>query len=162
MHNKIMTAGLLFTLVGALLPQALFAADAAAPAKMSNEERAKAPVSATLDIDIKEIGLIFGGQSGKGVLHFQGKDYPFTLKGLQAGVIVGATRAHVSGDVRFLTKVEDFEGSFSAAGAGATMVKGGEASSFQNNKGVVFTLKAKTTGLGINLGLTGGNIRFIK
>ena len=160
MRNKSMIAGL--ALVGALLPQALFAADATAPANMSNQELAKVPANATLDIDIKEIGLIFGGQSGKGVLHFQGKDYPFTLKGLQAGVIVGATRTHGSGEVRFLTRLEDFEGGYSAAGIGATVVKGGDTSRFQNNKGVVFTLKSKTTGLGINLGLTGGSIRFVK
>ena len=162
MRNKMMIAGFLFAQIGALQPQALFAADAPASPKISEEQLAKAPVSATLDIDIKEIGLIFGGQSGKGVLHFQGKDYPFTLKGLQAGIIVGATKTHVTGEVRNLTKLEDFEGSFSAAGAGATMVKGGEASSFRNNKDVIFVLKAKITGLGINLGLTGGSIKFTK
>ena len=162
MRNKIMITGFLFVLIGALLPQVAFAADAPGPAKTSNPDVSKMPVSATLDIEIKEIGLIIGGQSGKGVLHYQGKDYPFTLKGLQAGVIVGATTTNVTGDVRNLAKLEDFEGSFSAAGAGATLVKGGEASSFQNGKGVVFVLKAKTTGLGINLGLTGGTIKFVK
>lgn len=162
MRTTITIAGFLFTLIGALLPQALLAADAAAPAKMSNEELAKVPANATLDIDIKEIGLIFGGQSGKGVLHYQGKDYPFTMKGIQAGIIVGATKTHVTGEVRFMTKLEDFEGSYSAAGIGAAVVKGGDTSRFQNNKGVVFTLKSKTTGLAINMGLTGGNIKFIK
>jgi hypothetical protein len=149
MRNLVIAAGFLFAIAGAMLPPALLAADASA-------------VNATMDIDIKEIGLIVGGQSGKGVLHYQGKDYPFTLKGLQAGAIVGATKTHVTGDVRNLTKLEDFEGSFSAAGAGATAVKGGDTSRFQNNKGVEFTLKSKTTGLGINIGLTGGSIKFVK
>lgn len=43
MRIKFMLAGFLFTLFGAMLPQALLAADAAA----------KGPPSATLDIDIK-------------------------------------------------------------------------------------------------------------
>ena len=162
MRNKFMIAGFLFALIGATLPQALLAADAAAPKAVTAEDLAKTPPSATLDIDIKELGLIVGGQSGKGILHYQGKDYPFTLKGVQAGAIVGVTKAQATGDVHFMTKLEDFEGSFSAVGAGAAVVKGGDISRFQNNKGVVFTLKSKTTGVSLNVGLTGGEIKFIK
>lgn len=147
MRIKFMIAGFLFTLFGALLPQTLLAGDDA---------------SATLDIDIKEIGLIVGGQSGKGVLHYQGKDYPFTMKGLQAGAIVSATKTHATGEVLNLTKLADFEGAFSAAGAGAAAGKGKDVVRFQNNKGVVFTLKSKTTGVSLNVGLTGGEIKFVK
>ena len=152
MRIKFMIAGFLFTLFGAMLPQALLAAD----------DAAKGPPSATLDIDIKEIGLIVGGQSGKGVLHYQGKDYPFTLKGLQAGAIVGATKTHAIGEVHNMTKLEDFEGGFSAAGAGVTAGKGKDITSFQNNKGVVFTLRSKTSGVSLNVGFTGGEIKLVK
>ncbi len=151
MRIKFMIAGFLFTLFGAMLPQALLAADAA-----------KGPPSATLDIDIKEIGLIVGGQSGKGVLHYQGKDYPFTMKGLQAGVIVGATKSHATGDVYGMTKLEDFEGGFSAASAGVAAGKGKDITRFENNKGVEFTLKSKTKGVSLNVGLKGGDIKLVK
>ena len=149
MRIKFMIAGFLFTLFGAMLPPALLAADGAAP-------------SATLDIDIKEIGLIVGGQGGKGVLHYLGKDYPFTMKGLRAGAIVGATKTHATGDVYGMTKLEDFEGGFSAASAGIAAGKGKDITRFENNKGVAFTLKSKTTGLALDVGLTGGEIKLVK
>jgi hypothetical protein len=155
-----MIAGFLFALVGAALPQALLAADA--PPNRSGADIAKAPVDATLDIEIKELGLIIGGKSGKGVLHYKGKDYPFTLKGLQVGAIVGSTKSNGTGEVRFLSKLEDFTGSYSSAGAGVAVGGGGDTSSFQNNKGVIFTLKSKSTGLALNLGFTAGEIAFTK
>ncbi len=149
MRIKSIVAGFLFALAGMLSSHTLLAADGAAP-------------SATLEIDLKELGLIIGGQSGKGVLHYQGKDYPFTLKGVQAGAIVGATKTHATGDVYNLQKVEDFEGGFTAAGAGVAAGKGKDVIRFQNNKEVVFTLRAKTKGVALNVGLTGGEIKFVK
>ncbi len=162
MRNKLIIAGSLFALIGAALPQALLAADGTPPQKMSAADIAKAPVNATLDIEIKELGLIVGGKSGKGILHYQGKDYPFTLKGLQVGAIIGASKSHGTGDVRFLNKLEDFPGNYSAAGAGVAVVGGGDTSSFQNSKGVIFTLKSKSSGLALNLGITAGEIAFTK
>ncbi len=50
MRNKFMIAGFLFALIGATLPQALLAADAAAPKAVTAEDLAKTPPSATLDI----------------------------------------------------------------------------------------------------------------
>jgi hypothetical protein len=162
MHNKLVIAGFMSALIGAALPQALLAADGTPPKNLSATEIAQAPVNATIDIEVKEIGLIVGGKTGKGVLHYQGKDYPFTFKGLQAGVIVGATKSNGTGDVRFLNKLEDFPGKYSSAGAGAAVVKGGDTSSYQNDKGVIFTLKVKSTGLALNLGVTAGEIAFTK
>lgn len=160
MRNKLMIAGVLTALVGAGLPQVLSAADA--PKNMSAEELRKAPVSATIELDVKQIGLILGGQRGEGILHYQGKNYPFTLKGLQIGAIIGATRSSATGDVRFLNRLEDFPGSYSAVGAGVAVGAGGDKSSFQNNKGVVFSLKQKTTGLALDLGITAGEVSFKK
>jgi len=147
MRIKFMIAGFLFTLFAAMLPQALLAADAP---------------SATLDLDLKEIGLIVGGSSGKGVLHYQGKDYNFTMKGLRVGAIAGATKSHATGEVFGMTKLEDIEGSFTAASAGVAAGKGKDVTRFQNNKGVSFVLKSKTTGLALDAGLTGGEIKLVK
>jgi hypothetical protein len=149
MRIKFMIAGFLFALSGAMSPQTLLAADGAAP-------------SATMDIDIKEIGLIVGGSSGKGVLHYQGKDYAFTMKGLRAGAIVGATKSHATGEVYGMTKLEDFEGGFTSASAGVAAGKGKDITRYENNKGMYFTLKSKTTGLALDAGLTGGEIKLIK
>ena len=160
MRNQLMIAAILTALTSVGLPQVLLAADS--PNKMSAEELKKSPVSATLDLDVKQIGLILGGQRGEGVLHYQGKDYPFQLRGLQVGVIAGATRSNATGEVRMLNNLDDFAGNYSAVVAGVAVGKGGDTSSFQNNKGVVFTLKQKTTGLGFDLGLTSAEITFKK
>jgi hypothetical protein len=162
MRHKLLIAGFVSAFVIAALPQASLAADGIQPPRTNPADIAKAPVTATLDLEVKEIGLIVGGKSGKGILHFQGKDYPFTLKALQAGVIVGATKSSGTGEVRFLNKLEDFPGKYSAAGAGVAVVGGGDTSSFQNDKGVIFTVKATSSGLALNLGFTAGEIAFTK
>ena len=80
MRKQLITAAILAAFAGA--PQFASAADDAKK-NMTGTEMKAATVSATLDLDTKQIGLIVGGQSGEGVLHYQGKDYPFHLKGLR-------------------------------------------------------------------------------
>ncbi len=161
MRNQLMIAGILAALAGAGLPQIAAAADDMKK-NMTGSDIKTSAASATLELDVKQIGLIVGGQSGEGVLHYQGKDYPFHLKGLRAGAIIGVTKSNATGEVRGLNKLEDFEGSYSAAAAGAAVVKGADASSFQNNKGVVINLKQKTSGLALDLGVTAAEIKFKK
>ena len=95
-------------------------------------------------------------------MHYQGKDYPFHLKGLRVGAIIGLTKSSATGEVRALNKLEDFEGNYSAIAVGAAVGKGADASSFQNNKGVVISLKQKTSGLALDLGVTAAEIKFKK
>jgi hypothetical protein len=161
MRNKLMIAGFLFTLIGATLPQTVFGADAPAPKQVTQQDLDKTPPAATVDIDIKELRLIFGGESGSGVLHYKGKDYPFTIKGVSIGGI-GFSEVQGAGVVHYLNKIEDFPGTYSSIGIGAALVHGAGKSSYQNEKGVIFSLKSKSTGLALNLGITGGNIAFKK
>ena len=104
------------------------------------EDVAKAKPTATLEFDAEQVRLIIGGSSGKGVLTFQGKQYPFTVKGGSVGGI-GVTKSHGTGDVYFLTKIEDFPGTYTAATIGAVAVKGVGGSSYENNKGVYIAVK---------------------
>ena len=159
MRKQLITAAILAAFAGA--PQFASAADDAKK-NMTGTEMKAATVSATLDLDTKQIGLIVGGQSGEGVLHYQGKDYPFHLKGLRVGAIIGLTKSSAAGEVRALNKLEDFEGNYSAIAVGAAVGKGADASSFQNNKGVVISLKQKTSGLALDLGVTAAEIKFKK
>lgn len=161
MRKQFMTAAILTAFVGAGLPLAVSAADDAKK-NMTGTEMKAAPISATLDLDTKQIGLIVGGQSGEGVLHYQGKDYPFHLKGLRAGAIIGVTKSSATGEVRSLNKLEDFEGNYSAVAAGVAVVKGRDTSTYQNDKGVVISLKQKTSGLALDLGVTAAEIKFKK
>jgi hypothetical protein len=154
MRNKFIMLGFILSFVVAALPQASFAADPAAQKPPTTaDEVAKMPVSATFEAEGKQVRLLLGGSSGSGVLKFQGKDYPFTAKGVSLGG-VGVNEVHVVGEVRNLKKVEDFAGTYNGIGMGATVVKGKGSSAFQNGKGVLINTKSKSDGLALTLGLS--------
>jgi hypothetical protein len=160
MRTKTIIAGFLFALVGAALPQAIFAADSAPKTQVTAQDL-QAPPDATLDFKGTQVKLIVGGSGGKGVLHFQGKDYAFTAKGVSLGGI-GITEVEGTGTVHRLTKVEDFAGKYNAIGIGAALVAGKGASTFENSKGVVISTKAKATGLALNLGISSVDVTLSK
>jgi hypothetical protein len=138
----------------------VLAADAA-PKKVTAQDLANTPPSGTLEFDGTQIRLLIGGSSGKGVLHFQGKQYPFTAKSLSVGG-VGVAEVHAVGDVHYLTNVSDFAGVYTGLTIGATAVKGKGAATFQNSKGVVLSVKAKTDGVALSLGVSGFEVSLVK
>jgi hypothetical protein len=156
MRTKIAIAGFVATLLVAFPTFAVHAAD------MDDAERTKqiqsGPPSATLDLEAKQFRLLLGGGAGKGVLHFKGKDYPFSAKGVSVGG-VGYTEVSATGKVYFLDKLEDFAGTYGAMSAGAAVVKGVGASSWQNQKRVVLILKSESKGLALNMGLGAINVQ---
>jgi hypothetical protein len=152
MRKRLLLAGCMFALIGASLPQASFAADAAPQKKVTQQALDNTKPSATADFEIQEFRLIFGGQKGKGVLHFKGKDYPFSVKGLSIGGI-GYTDVQATAVVHYLKTLDDFPGTYNGIGLGAALVKGAGSSSFQNGKGVVVSIKSKSDGLALNLGI---------
>ena len=117
-----------------------------------NIDLSKQTPAATNEMNSTSVRLLFGGSWGSGTLHYQGKSYPFKVKGLSVGGL-GVKAVDAVGDVYFLEKLEDFQGKFAFRSAGATAYKGTGRSTYDNNKGVVFTLRAKTTGLALSLGL---------
>lgn len=161
MNRKIIVAGLVVALSPLSLPNAAFAADSAPRKEVTAQDLAKEPVSATFEFEGTSVRLIVGGGSGKGVLRFQGKDYPFTAKGLSAGG-VGAAEVHAVGEVRYLKNINDFAGKYSGITAGVTAVKGKGAATFENGKGVVVSVKQKSDGLMLGLGITGFEVTLTK
>jgi hypothetical protein len=161
MRNKLLIAGMFFSFIGTTLPQASFAADA--PAKKTvTEQDVAAPPDATIDFEAEQFRLIFGGSGGKGTLHFKGKDYQFTMKGASVGG-VGVSKVEGTGVVHKLTKVEDFAGHYVGLGIGAAVTSAGKgASSFQNNKGVVVSVKSKAEGLALNMGINAIDVTLSK
>jgi hypothetical protein len=113
---------------------------------------AKSKPTATIEVEAEQLRLLLGGARGKGVLHFQGKTYPFSLKAVTAGG-VGAQKTHATGDVYFLKTPADFAGVYSAVTIGAAVGKGAGGSQYQNPKGVFISVKSKSEGLGLSLGL---------
>jgi hypothetical protein len=151
MRINTIIAGFIFALIGATMPQLALAADAP-PQKAVTDKDVAAPPDATIDFEAEQFRLILGGSSGKGVLHFKGKDYPFTMKGASVGGI-GMSKVEGTAVVHNLKNVQDFAGHYVGLGIGAAAASAGKgASSFQNNKGVVVSTKGKSDGLALNLG----------
>lgn len=125
------------------------------------EEIAKAKPSATFELTAEQVRLLVGGASGKGTLNYQGKTYPFTIKAVTAGG-VGVTKVTAQGDVYFLDKLEDFAGTYSAATIGVALGAGVGGSQYENNKGVFVSVKSKTEGVALNLGVGAVQVAFVK
>ena len=98
---------------------------------------------------------------GSGKLNYKGKEYPISVNGLSVGD-VGATKIAASGKVYGLKKLEDFDGNYTAVGAGATVAGGGGAVTAKNQNGVQVTLVATTQGVKFALGAAGIDMKVKK
>jgi len=156
MRKTFLVAGIVATFIGAVLPQASFAADTAQ--KPVTQQDLDGPPDATLNFEAKQLRLIFGGAEGRGVLHYKGKDYPFRMKGVTVGGM-GYTEVEGTATVHRMKSLSDFPGNYQGIGVGAALVEGKGATSFQNGKGVVVTTKGKSSGVALNLGVSSVNIR---
>jgi hypothetical protein len=109
---------------------------------------------ATVDFTGGSVAAGVGYTWGNGVLHYQGKDYRFRLKGLSVAA-VGAERIQASGEVFHLAKVSDFSGNYTAVSAGATVAGGASAADMKNQNGAVIHLHSTNQGLDFNLSVDG-------
>ena len=109
---------------------------------------------ATLHLTTGSVAVGIGYTWGKGVLTYQGKEYPFSIDGLSV-VDVGISKAEANGRVYNLTKLEDFNGNYAGVTAGATVAGGGGATTVRNQNGVVIDLLGTTVGLKFKLSVDG-------
>ena len=110
--------------------------------------------SARLQLSEGSVAAGIGFSWGKGILTFKGKDYPVKVEGLTAGDI-GITKVQANGDVYNLNELDDFNGNYTAAGAGATLAGGGDAITMANQNGVKINLRNTTQGVDLKLGVSG-------
>ena len=158
MHNKAIALGLFSSFLLVAVPQVALSQDQGTPKQTISAADLAKPPDGTVRFEATQFRLILGGGSGEGVLTFQGKDYPFTMKGGSVGG-VGYTEVQGAGVVHFLKKVEDFAGTYSGIGVGAALVEGKGASTFQNNKGVVVSVKSRTDGAALNMGVNAVTVK---
>jgi len=118
-------------------------------------------VDATLTLSEGQVDLGIGYSWGKGVLTYDGKEYPFKVSGLSV-VDVGITKATSSGKVYNLKKLEDFNGNYTAASAEGTLAGGAGALTMKNQNGVVIDLVSTTRGVNLKLSLEGVKITLEK
>ena len=111
--------------------------------------------SGTLQIDETEVMAIIGGATGGGKLNFKGAVQDFKVAGLTVGAKVGIEHLKVSGEVYYLTDINDFPGVYFEAEAAFSVVEGAGAMWLKNDKGVTLHLKSSNEGLAINIGADG-------
>jgi outer membrane immunogenic protein len=99
---------------------------------------------------------------GRGVLKFQGHNYPFKIEGLGA-IGIGINKVHGVARVYHLRRVSDFAGSYGKVTAGASIGnKGGESSTMKNDRGVVINVEARERGVQFNAGGGGVHIKLLR
>ena len=106
--------------------------------------------SAQVDFSGTSVALGVGYAWGGGVLHFQGKDYPFTMRGLSIAD-VGYGEINGTGDVYNLKALDDFSGNYATVSAGASVAAGGTLAALENESGVKIRFHSKTQGLKVSL-----------
>jgi hypothetical protein len=116
---------------------------------------------ATIRISSGSVAAGIGWSWGKGTLTYKGKDYPLSVKGLSIGK-VGITKATASGEVYHLKTLKDFDGNYTAAGAGITLAGGRSAVDMSNQNGVRVRVISTNRGVDLTLGVGGVELRIKK
>jgi hypothetical protein len=112
-------------------------------------------------LKFKSVGIGVGGSSGEGVLGYQGREYPFTISGLNLGDI-GASSFQGDGKVYDLKSANDFAGNYVGSEAGFALRGGQSELSMRNGKGVTIVVLAgegKESGTRMSLGASGVSIK---
>lgn len=107
--------------------------------------------SGRLTFESTAFGLILGFNQGNGVLTLDGKDYPFSIKGLKLATI-GVSRIDATGVVYHLSRIDDFNGRYMALEGSLTVALGGGNALMKNQHGVVIALQTLQKGVELTLG----------
>ena len=113
---------------------------------------------ATLRLSGGSVAAGIGWSWGSGTLTYKGKDYRVSVRGLSLGK-VGITSATATGEVFRLRNLKDFDGNYTAAGAGITLAGGRSAVTMRNQNNVRVRLISTTRGADITLGGGGVDLR---
>jgi len=140
--HKILTSSIVLSLVLLLAPAASQAQDAGASGTTPD---------AFVWLSRQGIGLILGGSTGGGRIHFDGDDHTFRMSGIKFGALGGLGETRMSGEIYGLQKLEDFAGSYKESTAGMSVIVGSGGVWLENDKGVKMHLKAESKGVGIDL-----------
>ena len=134
--------------IGVAVAAALLASAGIADAK------GKQKPDATLEFSQGSVAAGIGFSWGSGTLHYKGKSYPISVDGLSVGS-VGVSSASARGNVYHLKQLSDFDGTYAAVKAGATVGGGGGVSSMKNQNGVVINAVSTSAGLKLTIGAGG-------
>jgi hypothetical protein len=113
---------------------------------------------ATIDISGKPVGLGVGFTDAKGTLHYGGKSYPLQMQGVSVAQ-VGASTVTATGEVFNLKQLQDINGNYTAASAGAALPGGRTETTMKNQNGVVIKMHATTAGVYLRLSIDGVSVK---
>ncbi|MDQ1277459.1 MAG: hypothetical protein QG555_499 [Thermodesulfobacteriota bacterium] len=108
----------------------------------------------TIKLSQGQVAVGIGYSWGKGVLTFQGKEYPFKIRGLSV-VDVGVSSADANGNVFNLKNLADFNGTYTTVTAEATVAGGAGGTTMKNQNGVIIKIVSTTQGINFKLALEG-------
>ena len=111
-----------------------------------------------LSVTFAKAGLVGGVGAGRGVLTFEGRDYPFTVYGLSLGLAIGGAITHLDGRAAYMDKLSDFPGTYRAFGLGGALAGGVGGVQLKNKRGVIITLEGPRAGLEFSANLS--RVRF--
>jgi hypothetical protein len=117
---------------------------------------AQAP-DAVIELSGGSVAAGIGYSWGSGTLTFQGKRYPLKVSGLSLAS-VGIDQYTAAGSVTGLKRIEDIDGVYVAASAGATVAGGASATAMKNQNGVTINMTSTTEGLSLTLAAEGVQI----
>jgi hypothetical protein len=119
-------------------------------------------LSGTITVTATSVAAGIGWSWGSGTLTLlDGSQHPFKVSGLDV-VAVGIKQATGVGSVYNLKKLEDFEGQYVKAAAGAVVGGGAGATSLRNDKGVVINLTSVGQGVDFRLAVSGVEVNLVK
>jgi hypothetical protein len=107
-----------------------------------------------LRVTFTKAGLLAGAGLGRGVLTFDGRDYPFRVSGLSLGLTIGASTTRLVGRAAYLSRLGDFAGTYTAVGGGAALAGGVGGVQLKSDKGVIITLQGAKAGLEFSANLS--------
>ena len=103
-------------------------------------------------------GFVVGVGSGKGVLTFRGRNYPFNVSGASLGFTIGASTTALTGRALNIRGPGDIAGTYSAMGAGGALAAGAQGVQLQNANGVILQLSGPKVGVEMSAALAGVTI----
>ena len=104
-------------------------------------------ITGTVRVTVAKAGFVVGAGGGRGTLTFRHRNYPFTLQGLSIGFTAGASINKFVGRAQYINELSDFNGTYSAVGAGGALAGGFGGVQLRNEKGVTISLQGLRAGL---------------
>ena len=117
-----------------------------------------AAATGSIALHIASAGFIVGVTGGSGTLSFEGRQYPLTIGGINAGALIGASATDLVGTASHLRQASDVAGVYSAISAGLSVAGGRQVAQLTNANGVVLHVHGRQIGFSFSIDLSGMTI----